>query len=61
MVTGVTTMSNNTHQLSLGSQQWNVYHTALLDPVESTHPAGNDEDTYTLQWIPIKPKQHKQQ
>ena len=54
-------MSNNTHQLSLGSQQWNVYHTALLDPVESTHPAGNDEDTYTLQWIPIKPKQHKQQ
>ena len=46
MVTGVTT--NNTHQLSLGSQQWNVYHTALLSPVESSHTAGNDEDTYTL-------------
>ena len=39
---------NNTHQLSLGSQQWNGYHTALLAPVESSHPAGNDEDTYTV-------------
>ena len=33
-----------THQVSLGSQQQTDDHTALLDPVESFHTAGDDED-----------------
>ena len=38
-------LSFNTHYVSLGSQQQTDDHTALLAPVGSSHPAGDDEDT----------------
>ena len=41
----VTAWCEYTHQVSLGSRQQTDDHTALLDTVECTHPAGDDEDS----------------
>ena len=41
----VTAWCEYTHQASLGSRQQTDDHPALLDPVECSHPACDDEDS----------------
>ena len=44
LVVMVTAWCEYTHQVSLGSRQQTDDHAALLDQVECTHTAGDDED-----------------